>query len=178
MTQPIRPFSSLFALFLLALAFGAAAPATAAEHRLGVGVHYWRALDEVVDEGFELDRNGTSGVVSYQYIPGGLLSLQVDGEYFAEGFGGATDSTFSPQAYLVLGVNGLYAAAGVGVLYSSDFEDEVSDPFYAARVGWNLELVPNLYLDLNANYRAQAWSELDEADTDTITLGGVVRFGF
>lgn len=180
MTNPTRPCLLLSAV-LLALAFGAvaAAPAVAAEHRLGVGVHYWRTLDDLADEGFdELDETGTSGVLSYQYIPGGLLALQVDGEYFAKGFGGSTDETFSPQVYLVVGVNGPYAAAGVGVLYSKELEDEISDPFYIARVGWNLELIPNLHLDLNANYRAGAWSELDEADTDTITLGGVVRFGF
>lgn len=177
MTKPIRHCLSLFAL--LALALGAAAPAGAAEHRLGVGLHYWRTLDDLADEGFgDLDESGTSGVLSYQYIPGGLLSLQIDGEYFAKGFGGSTEATFSPQVFLVLGVDGFYAAAGVGVLYSDDLEDEISDPFYIARVGWNLELVPNLFLDLNANYQAGAWKDLDQADTDTITLGGVVRFGF
>lgn len=181
MTKPIRHSVSLFALLLAALAFGAAAPApaVAAEHRLGVGVHYWRTLDDLADEGFdELDENGTSGVLSYQYIPGGSLSLQIDGEYFAKGFGGSTEATFSPQVFLVLGVKGPYAAAGIGVLYSDELEDEISDPFYIARLGWNLELVPNLYIDLNANYQAGAWSELDQADTDTVTLGGVVRFGF
>jgi hypothetical protein len=167
------------AAFLLA-ALGAAAPARAAEHhRLGVGIHYWRTVDELVDDGFgRFDEEGTSGVISYQYLPGGLFGLQLDGEYFADGFGGSTESTLSPQAYLVFSPNGWYAALGIGVLYSSDFENNVSDPFYAARIGLNVEVLPRFYLDLNANYRAKAWSELKNADTDTVTLGGVVRVGF
>lgn len=170
---------SVAAPLLLAFLAGAAAPARAAEHRLGLGVHYWRTIDDLADEGFgRLDEEGTSGLVSYQYLPGGLFGLQVDGEYFADGFGGSTSSTFSPQLYLVFSPDGLYAAAGVGVLYSDSFDDRVSDPFYAARIGWNLHVLPHLYLDVNANYRAEAWNQLKEADTDTITLGGVVRVGF
>jgi hypothetical protein len=148
----------------------------AAEHRIGGGVHYWKTVDDFADEDFDVDEDGLATVVSYQYVPGGLLRLEVDVEYFEKGFGGATDAAYSPQAYLVLG-RGWYAALGGGVIYSSDFEDDVSDPFYAARVGLDMQLLPRLYLDLSANYRFDAWSELGDADTDTVTLGAVVRFG-
>lgn len=167
---------SLLAALLPALA---ASPAGAAEHRFGLGVHYWRTVDDLASRGFgKIDDRGSSGVVSYQYVPGGLFALELDGEYFSSGFGGATHSTFSPQGYLVFGLDGWYVAAGVGVLYASDFKNNVSDPFYAARIGLNVKVLPRFYVDVNANYRAKAWRELKNADTDTVTLGTVVRFGF
>ena len=163
------------AAFLVAVAVGAP-PAAAAEHRIGGGVHYWKTVDDLADDDFDVDEDGLATVLSYQYVPGGLLRLEVDVEYFEKGFGGSTDAAYSPQVYLVLG-SGWYAALGGGVIYSSDFEDDVSDPFYAARLGLDMELLPRLHLDLNANYRFDAWSELENADTDTVTLGAVVRFG-
>jgi hypothetical protein len=159
-----------------ALALALAAPITAAEHRLGGGVHYWQTVDDLRDEGFdEIDEEGRSLVLSYQYVPAGLVKIQLDAEYFEEGFGGAAEEALSPQLYLVLGSR-LYAAVGVGLTYSDGFEDSWSDPFYAARVGLDFLLLPRTRLDLNANYRADAFSELEEAETDAITLGAVVRF--
>jgi hypothetical protein len=159
-----------------ALAVVIAAPAPAAEHRLGGGVHYWRTVDDLEDEGFdEIEDDGRSFVLSYQYVPAGLVKIQLDAEYFEEGFGGATEEAISPQLYLVLGSR-LYAAVGVGLTYSDEFENSWSDPFYAARVGMDFLLLPRTHLDLNANYRADAFGELEEADTDAITLGAVVRF--
>ncbi|HSF40973.1 MAG TPA: hypothetical protein VLT87_14350 [Thermoanaerobaculia bacterium] len=152
------------------------APAGAAEHRLGGGVHYWQTVDDLADEGFDsIDDEGRSLVLSYQYVPAGLVKLQIDAEYFDEGFGGSTQEAISPQLYLLVGGR-LYAGVGVGMTYSEDFEDSWSDPFYAARVGLDLVLLPRTHLDLNANYRSNAFSQLDEADTDTVTLGAVLRF--
>ena len=65
---------------------------------------------------------------------------------------------------------------GGGIIYSSGFEDDYSDPFYAAKIGWDLTLIPRVHVDINANYRFDAWSELENADTDTITLGALLRF--
>lgn len=156
----------------------AAAPAEAAERRLGFGVHYWQTLDDIDDEGFdeEIDEDGVSFLGSYQIVPGGLFSFEFDVEYFDAGFGGSPDSVISPQAFLLIG-HGLYAGVGVGVGYSDGFEDDFSDPFYMARAGFNIELLPSLFLDINANYQANAFNELDEADTDAITLGALLRFG-
>ncbi|HYO16263.1 MAG TPA: hypothetical protein VE685_23945 [Thermoanaerobaculia bacterium] len=159
-----------------ALALAISVSAQAAEHRLGGGIHYWQTVDDLEDEGFdEIEEDGRSFVLSYQYVPAGLVKLQLDAEYFEEGFGGATEEAISPQLYLVLGGK-LYAAVGVGLTYSDQFEDSWSDPFYAARVGLDLLLLPRTHLDINANYRADAFSELEEADTDAITLGAVLRF--
>lgn len=161
---------------ILTLAAFAGAPATAAEHLLGGGVHYWQTLDDLADEGFEtIDDEGESFVLSYQYVPAGLFKLQIDAEYFEKGFGGATEEAIAPQVYLLVG-NRLYAGVGVGMTYSDEFEDSWSDPFYAARVGLDFAILPRTHLDLNANYRSNAFSQLDEADTDTVTLGAVLRF--
>ena len=170
-----RIFPALLA-FLVVLAAGVAPPLAAAEHRFGLGVNYWQALDDLVDEGFDVEEDGLAPVVTYQYRPGGLIGFQIDLEYFDEGFGGATSEALSPQLYVTVG-GGLYGAVGVGITYSSDFEDDFSDPFWAARIGFDMELLPKIHLDIHANYRAGSFDELDQADTDSITLGAAVRAG-
>jgi hypothetical protein len=150
-------------------------PAAAAEHRLGAGIHYWRTVDDLGSG--SLDSNGVAGMLSYQYVPVGLFKIEGDLEYFPKGFGGADDTAWSPQIYLLVGSR-FYAGVGAGVIYSKSFDGELSDPFYAARIGTDLVLLPHLHLDINANYRFKDWNQIDEADTDTITLGAVVRVGF
>ena len=157
---------------LAALAVLVPVPAFAADHRIGVGIHYWQTVDDLADEGFEgLDDSGTSGILSYQYMPEGIFSFELDLEYFADGFGGSTESAFSPQAYLLVG-HGLYAGVGVGNVVS---DGESSDPFYAAKVGVDFAIVPRVSVDINANYRFNDWSLIDEVDTDTITFGALLR---
>jgi hypothetical protein len=164
------------AVFLAALA--AAPAASAAEHRIGGGIHYWRTLDDLEDEGFDLEEDGTAYVVSYQFLPAGIFRFELGVEYFPEEFGGADEEVFSPQAFVLVG-HGFYAGVGVGVLRSSGFSgDDVSDPFYAVRGGFELTLIPRLHLDLNANYRADAWNALEDVEIDTLTLGAQVRIGF
>ncbi|HET9228781.1 MAG TPA: hypothetical protein VFR31_19030 [Thermoanaerobaculia bacterium] len=158
-------------ILLLTLLTLIAVPA-AADHRIGFGLHHWQTVDDLADEGFEgIDDSGTSGIVSYQYVPAGLLSLELDLEYFADGFGGSTEDAFSPQAYLLIG-HGLYGGVGVGVIHS---DGETSDMFYAAKVGFDITILPKLSIDVNANYRFDDWDLLGEAETDTVTLGALVR---
>ena len=176
--QRAREVGALATLACWVAALALVSTPAAAEFRLGGGVNYWRTLDDLEDEGFDdIDESGLSYVLSYQYVPGGLLRLEIDVEYFDEGFGGAASEAISPQGYLLVG-SGFYAGLGVGVTYSDDFEDEVSDPFYGAKLGVDFELLPNFHLDVYANYRFDAWSELEEVDTDTVFLGAVVRLGF
>jgi len=147
-------------------------PAFAADHRIGAGVHHWQTVDDLADEGFEgIDDEGSSGILSYQYMPQGLFSLEVDLEYFADGFGGSTEEAISPQVFLLVG-HGLYAGAGVGVTYS---DEDTSDPFYAARVGFDISILPRLSIDIHGNYRFDDWDLIDEVETDTVTLGAIVR---
>jgi opacity protein-like surface antigen len=168
-TQKSFRLSLLIAMLLVALT----APAFAADHRIGVGVHHWQTVDDLADQGFEgLDEKGTSGILSYQYMPEGIFSFELDAEYFANGFGGSTESAYSPQVYLLVG-HGLYAGAGVGVVAS---DGEKSDPFYAAKVGFDFSIIPRVSLDVNANYRFDDWGLIDDAETDTITFGALLRF--
>jgi opacity protein-like surface antigen len=155
-----------------ALILGLAAPAFAADHRIGFGVHHWQTVDNLADQGFTgLDDKGTSGIVSYQYMPEGIFSFELDLEYFADGFGGSTKSAYSPQAYLLVG-HGLYAGVGVGNVVS---DGETSDPFYAAKVGMDFAIIPRVSVDINANYRFDDWGLIDNAKTDTVTFGALLR---
>ncbi|HEX9732335.1 MAG TPA: hypothetical protein VGG06_10150 [Thermoanaerobaculia bacterium] len=151
-----------------------AAPAAAGEHSIGVGLHYWQTLDDLVD-GAGLEEDGVSLLLAYQYAPSrGLLRFEIDLEYFDEGFGGSPDAAYAPVAYLVVGGK-LYVAAGFGVTFSSGLDDSPSDPFYTGRLGFQLELLPGLLLDFNANYRTNAFEELGDFDVDTLTLGVIAR---
>jgi opacity protein-like surface antigen len=155
-----------------ALILGLTAPAFAADHRIGFGVHHWQTVDDLADQGFTgLDDKGTSGIVSYQYMPEGIFSFELDLEYFADGFGGSTKSAYSPQAYLLVG-HGFYAGVGVGNVVS---DGETSDPFYAAKVGMDFAIIPRVSVDVNANYRFDDWGLIDNAKTDTVTLGALLR---
>lgn len=168
---PLRRLLCLIAIVLVAV------PAAAAEHRFGLGGHYWRTIDSIEDDDFDIDEDGVTPYLTYQYLPGGLLRFEIDLEYFDEGFGGSAEEAYAPIVFALVG-GGLYGGVGVGVVVSDGFEDEISDPFYAARVGFDMELLPAIHLDINANYRANTFSELDEADTDSITLGAAVRAAF
>lgn len=162
-------------VFLAAILLGSSLSAQAAEHSIGFGVHYWRTVDQLGNASF--DRSGAAEMASYQYIPEGLFKLEADLEYFPKGFGGADDTAWSPQVYLLVG-HRFYAGVGAGVIYSKSFDGELSNVFYAARAGIDFALVPRVHLDINANYRFNDWNELDQASTDTTTLGALVRFRF
>lgn len=154
--------------------------AEAAEHRLGVGAHFWRTVDDITDDIFDgpfdgIEDDGFAWVVSYQYVPKGLFRLELDVEYYDGGFAGSPDSAYTPIGFILFGGN-FYAGVGIGFTVSNGLEDDVSDPFYAARLGWELDLLPGISVDINANYRAEAFNDLDEASSDAITLGAILRF--
>lgn len=163
----------LLAAALVAYAF-AAAPARAGEHSLGLGLHYWQTADDLIG-GAGLDDEGVSWVGSYQFFPSrGIIGFEIDLEYFGDGFGGSAEAAEAPVFYVVFGKR-LYVAGGIGVTFSSGLEGDVSDPFYAGRIGYQLGLLPGLKLDLNANYRTNTFDELGDLDTDTLTLGVLAR---
>ena len=148
----------------------------AGSHRLGVGAHYWKAVKDIDVE--DVKKDGFSWVASYQYKPE-WVGLELDVEWFEKGFGGSEKDVFQPQAYVILG-KAIYGAAGVGGYYSDgEFK---KDPFFAFRVGLDLELLPMLNIDINANYRFEKWDDLStegkEVNTDTITLGAAARLTF
>lgn len=146
------------------------------DHRLGAGAHYWVTLDDI--DVNDVDENGYSFIFSYQNIRADFFKFEADLGLLKEGYAGADTTVWSPQAYFLVG-KGLYAGAGVGINYSDG--DFAKNPFYALRVGFDLELLPSIFLDLNANYRFENWNfDLIKEDisTETVTLGAVVRFQF
>jgi Outer membrane protein beta-barrel domain len=149
---------------------------TEAEHRLGAGVNYWVALDKF-DE-VDIDDKGFGGLLSYQYLFGALFRVEADLEILQEGYAGSRDTVYTPVGYFLIG-RGLYGGLGVGLGYSGG--EWADNPFFALRAGFDINFLPKLYLDLNANYRFIDWKfeELQEdIDLDTITLGAVLRFEF
>lgn len=174
--------SHIWTLLLILLGCWTLTPgeAEAAEHRFGLGVQFFKTIDDIADDfgddSFaDIEDDGYALVASYQRIPRGLFRLEIDVEYYESGFGGSGEEAITPLAFVLLG-RSLYIGVGVGVTFASDLDDDVSDPFYAARLGYELDILPGLSLDINANYRSGAFSDLDEFDTDAATLGAIVRF--
>jgi hypothetical protein len=161
---------------LVTLLLGAwlAAGAGAAEHRFGLGAHYWRALDDLDVTDLEVEEEGVAPYLTYQYAPEGWFRFELDLEYYEAGFGGATEAAVSPLAFLLVEL-GLYGGVGVGVTISDGIDNNVSDPFYAARLGYDFAVLPNVHVDVNANYRADSFAALEDYDSDSITLGAAVR---
>jgi hypothetical protein len=161
---------------MLVLGWTAAArPAAAADSSIGFGIHSWRTVKDLRSEGFkDIRRSGISYLLSYQYHLIPLVKLELDGEYFDKGFGGSTHGAFAPQAFVLVG-GFIYAGAGIGTTYSKDFANNFSSPFYVARAGLDLHLVPRFHIDVNANYKFNAYHELQGASTGTVTLGALAR---
>ena len=145
-------------------------------NRIGGGIHYWKTIDQLKKEHKSIDDDGIAWVVSYQRVIS-MLKLEADLEIFPNGYGGSEDTAFSPQAFIGLG-SAIYAAIGIGTVYASDLDKTFSDPLFIGRAGLDLEIIPALHLDINANYYFAKWEDWDDFDTDTITLGGQVRLAF
>lgn len=144
--------------------------AQAGDHRLGGGINYWVAVDDI--DVSDVDDDGFSYLASYQYWPG-LIGLEIDLEILPDKYG---ETAVAPQAFVLVG-QALYAGAGIGLEYrDGDFADE---PFFALRGGFNLEMLPGLYLDIYATYRFNDSADLDDEatdiDSDTVFLGTMVR---
>ena len=162
----------LLGVGLLALTWGARADDD--PWRLGVGANYWTALKNLdVDK---VDKHGFSWVGTVQYWPS-WIGIETDVEWVQKGYAGANQDVWMPQAYLLLGKT-LYGAVGIGGYYSDGSWN--SNPFYAFRVGVDLEVLPHLHLDINANYRFEDWSKLNSSSvsSDTVTLGAAARIAF
>jgi hypothetical protein len=165
----------LTTLWVLGLALlGAAAPARAIEHRLGLGIHAWRSAGALWNDPTSERESDLSGLLSYQLVLFRPLKLQADLEFFPNGFEGSGEEAWSPQGLIVVG-NRLYAALGIGTVYSRDLEGNFSDPIYIARLGIDLPVFSRLHLDLCADERAGDMDELARADEDTITFAMVLR---
>lgn len=145
-------------------------------HRLGVGAHYWTAIDEINTN--DIDEHGFGWLLSYQYVMASLFKLEGDIEVVPDGYAGSDEWVISPQLMAIIG-GGIYGGVGVGIHFSDgEFGDA---PYYAFRVGLDLELIPSIHFDLNANYRFEEWDFEqieDDMNIDTVTLGLTVRVAF
>ncbi len=149
-----------------------AADLQAGEHRIGAGANYWIAVDDIDDD--DIDDDGFSYFVSYQHW-WDFVGLEVDLELLPDRFG---ETAYAPEAYVLFGST-IYGGAGIGIINTDD--DFADEPFFALRVGLNLELLPKVFVDISANYRFNDTEELEndetDIDTDTVFLGAAVRFG-
>ncbi len=144
------------------------------KHRLGVGVHYWMASEDIDSD--NVDEDGFAWLITYQVRPMPLVKFEAALEMLPDGFYGSDEQVYAPQVYVVAG-GWIYAGLGVGMLYSDgDFAD---DPFYAVRAGIDVPVFPLIHLDINANYRFTEWDNIEtlgeNVDFDTITIGAAVR---
>ncbi len=154
-------------------------PAIAAEHQLGLGLRYWKALDDVVDEGLpdSIEDSGLAWVGSYLFDVEGPLKFAIELEYAGDGFGGSTSSAYTPQVFALVGGK-LYGGVGIAMTLSSDFGGNRSDPFFVGRFGLDFALLPHLTLDINLNWQADAFNQIDHLDSDALTLAAIVRYRF
>jgi hypothetical protein len=141
--------------------------------RIGGGAHYWQTIDDLDGE---FDDAGLSPVLTIQQRLGDIFSIQGDLEFFPDGYAGALEDVIAPQAFVLVGA-GLYGGLGIGTLYADgNFSD---NPFFILRAGIDLELLPRVHVDVNANYHFAEWDGINEVDerldSDTITLGAAVR---
>ncbi len=173
--EPMNRFHAASAVLAASLTLSAWHSPAEAEVRVGGGVHYWTALGDIEVDDVDIDENGSSFLASVQFVPDGLFKFEGNLEYFTDGFGGGDAGAIAPQAFVLLG-GGLYGGLGIGITYNDELEgDNWSDPFYAARVGLDIEILPSIHLDINANYIFNAFSDIDGADEDSITLGAIGR---
>lgn len=176
-------FKSLLPAILFC-AILAPAPAEAGEHSLGLGAHFWKTVDAIADDGdfSGIEDDGYAFVASYRYKPGGLVFFQIDLDYYPDGYGGFQGNSYTPMVFLGVGRT-WYAAAGFGITHTDKVlhignEEFSADPHYLGRIGWNLDLLPGVGLDLNASYAIDAWNAVDQLRSDATTLGAMIRFTF
>ncbi|MBN1674226.1 MAG: hypothetical protein JXR37_24470 [Kiritimatiellae bacterium] len=151
-------------------------------YRVGAGVHYWKALEDLKDELPDVDEDGMAWLILYEIVPTSLLKFELDLEVFPEGFGGYLDeAVYSPQGYILFGPS-LYIGAGGGTVYA---DGEWGDAFFALRAGVEFELIQHLFLDIHANYLMGTWEQTVETvedpasiDVNSLTLGGTIKVAF
>ncbi len=138
----------------------------------GLGVNYFTAIDDLSSD---IDKDGFSYFISYQYRPG-LIGFEANFEVLPDIY---NVDAITPSAYLIVGKT-LYAAVGMGIMqYDGHW---ANDPYYGLKLGLNLSLTESIILDVFGKYQISSKVDIDNAidniDTDTIYLGGAVRFRF
>jgi hypothetical protein len=160
-------------LFLLALVAGARAQGP---HHMGFGANYFVAVDNIDEQ--DVDEDGFGYFYTYQYRPDCPAGLELTMELLPDGYAGAEEDVYAPQAYFIFG-SYVYLAAGIGAFYTDG--ELADDPFYAFRLGAELDYKRMVYFDVYTTYRFEKWDDLSEPNknvgSDTLFLGAALRFG-
>lgn len=150
--------------------------ASAADFEAGVGANYWYSLKDAVDKSF--DEDGLGWMISTRWMWTRYLGLGFELERSPDNFVLLEKEMYAPSVHLVVG-NGIYAGLGVGwYYYDGDF---YQDEWYNVRAGLKLRFLDPFIIDINVNYRADAFDKVEEAkdaDSESLTLGGAIRFAF
>ena len=155
-------------------------PATQAgdktHHCFGIGAHYWKTLDNIDVRDGEVEESGLAYSLVYQLRPRGIMFFGLEVEAMPDDFVSTDDPVYAPAAYIFLGA-GIYAGLGVGTYIGDD--DRLEEIFYNLRIGLDIDILPFLSAGINANYRVNDWEGVesagDDIDTDTVTLGAMVK---
>jgi hypothetical protein len=152
------------------------APGYARETTYGLGINAWRTVGEVADaRSGPLNRDGISGVFSYQNFLFGDVRLEFDVEDFESGYAGRSSGALAPQLYLLYGRR-FYVAVGGGVTaYSRGFDTDTAN-FGALRLGLDLALPHRLSLDVSAGLRINGFNTQDGANEDLLLVGVILRY--
>ncbi len=126
----------------------------------------------------DTDKKKLSIILSHRILPAGFLRFEADLDVVSEDLSASTEEVLAPQVYVALG-SSIYAGLGAGILFSNGaFADKA---FYSLKAGFDLELLPMIYLNLNANYRFDEWNLngiMEDIDTEAVSLGGKLRLQF
>ncbi len=136
-------------------------------------MNYLKTVGELKDDD-DWDSSFLSYYASYQYEAAPMSRIELDIEY-VPGVGPDDEDLWQPQGYFLFG-DLLYAGIGMGIAYvDGEWADK---PFYALRLGLEIPLADLLFVDINANYRFQkisAVNDLDSDDADQVTFGAAIR---
>lgn len=182
MTRKLTAAAVFFAVAAMGIASAQAAAdsssSSGGSHRLGGGVHYWKTLSDLEDNHNDIDDNGFSYLVSYQYVYS-WLKVEADVEIFPKNFRGSDKVSVAPEAFLMLG-GIIYGGPGIGITYTDDqdLDNKWSDPYGLLKAGVDIPLFDVLHLDIHCIYQFTKWADWNEFDTDTITLGAQARIAF
>jgi hypothetical protein len=150
-----------------------AGTASAAGASIGGGVHYLHNVNDIDNNGVDLDKNSIGVVGS---LMGGFSLLKLEGQVeHISNYLGSNEAMWIPQGWALLG-SVVYAGAGIGIGHIDG--DWQNDPFYALRAGVNLPLGP-VSLDTYGTYHFwndDAFNDVNGDDLDSVTFAALLRF--
>ena len=152
--------------------FALPASALAQNPMFGIGVNYWRAIDDVRVN--DIDRDGLGYVVSLSERQE-LFGVVLEVEHAPDGRGVSPKSVTSPELLVTVG-GLLWAGVGIGIDYTDG--SFASKPFYDFRAGVRIELLP-LPIEGFVNYRFNDWQDSSlfrDIDSDTLIIGLRLHF--